>query len=193
MTRWSQMFRYKGLQSLRSVRTEAITGTISIGFVVLVRLSGLLQHSEKLALDYGLRWRPPESPDQRVVIVGITEKDIQQLGTYPIPDRELATILRQLQTYNPRVIGVDIFRDLPVEPGHTELTQIFAQMPNVIAIEKALPDLSGFTIPPPPHLPETQFGFVDAMLDKDGFVRRSLLGATSPSGDYPFFLDHSLS
>lgn len=188
MGRWSQISLYKRFQTSKSTRTQPITGAISIGFVVLVRLSGLLQHSEKLALDYGLRWRPPESPDHRVVIVGITENDIQQLETYPIPDKELAAILRKLQTYYPRVIGVDIFRDLPVEPGHSELIQTLSDMPNVVAIEKALPDLSGFTIPPPPNLPETQVGFVDALLDEDGFVRRSLLGATSSSGDYRFSL-----
>ena len=165
-----------------------VPGVVTTSLVLLARGLGLLQYPEHLALDHGLRWRPPEPMDPHIVIVGITEQDIQQLRTYPIPDGELAALLQQLQRYDPRVIGLDIVRDLPMEPGHATLTQTWAHMPNVIAIEKALPDVSGFTFTGPANLPEAQVGFVDALLDRDGFLRRSLLGATNAAGVYRFSL-----
>lgn len=165
-----------------------LPGILMMGLVVVARLTGSLQGLEWLALDYGLRLRPPESPDERIVIVGITEADIQRIGAYPIPDQEVAKLLKTLQGYQPRAIGLDIFRDLPVDPGHRQLTAALAQMPNVMAIEKALPDQSGLVVNPPSNVPDTQVGFVDAILDRDGFLRRSLLGTSNPTGEYRFSL-----
>lgn len=173
---------------LQSWSVRLLPGVAVIASVVLVRLLGVLQPLEWLTLDYGLRLRPPEPMDDRIVIVGINEGDIQSLESYPISDRDLANLLEMLQTYRPRAIGIDIFRDLPVKPGHGALTAAFKQMPNVIAIERILPDSRGFTIAPPPSLPDEQVGFVDALLDSDGFLRRSLLGASSTTDEYRFSL-----
>ena len=147
-----------------------------IALVILARSVGYLQVFECAMLDRFLRLRPEEPLDERILVVGIDEKDIQQIGSYPIPDRDLARLLSQLETYQPNVIGLDLFRDLSVEPGHAALVKIFQQNQNIIGIEKALPDLSDATINPPPDLPPQQIGFVDALLDQDGKLRRSLLG-----------------
>ncbi len=163
-----------------------LPGMALIGGVILVRLLGLLQNLEWAALDYGLKLRLPEPVDERIVIVGINEGDIQALQSYPISDRDLADLLEQLQAYRPQVIGVDIFRDLPVEPGHTELSKVFKNNSNIIAIERILPGRSGFTVSAPPNLPDEQVGFVDAVLDADGFLRRSLLGASNLQGKFRF-------
>ena len=163
-------------------------GLVIIGGVMLARFLGVLQPLEWDTLDLGLKLRLPEPIDERIVIVGIDEGDIQDLESYPISDRVLASLLRKLQTYRPQAIGVDIFRDLPVEPGHAELTAAFKEMSNVVAIERMLPNSIGFTIAPPRNLPDEQVGFVDGVLDSDGFLRRSLLGASSPTGEYRFSL-----
>lgn len=156
---------------------EAIPGFVVIAGVVMARLAGSLQFLELVAFDQVLRLRPPESMDERIVIVGITEADIQRTKAYPIPDRAIADLLKRLQTYQPRAIGLDIVRDIAVEPGHAELTSIFRTQPNVIGVEIALPDRSGFTVAPPPTLPPEQVGFADTVLDADGYQRRSVLGA----------------
>jgi adenylate cyclase len=36
----------------------------------------------------------------------------------------------------PRAIGLDIYRDLPVEPGHEKLVQVFKSTPNLIGNSK---------------------------------------------------------
>jgi CHASE2 domain-containing sensor protein/two-component sensor histidine kinase len=126
--------------------------------------------------------------DERIVIVSITEEDIQRARTYPIPDREIADLLKRLQAYQPTAIGLDIVRDIPVEPGNAELTSVFRSSKNTIGVEIALPDRSGFTVAPGPALPSEQVGFADAVLDADGYQRRSLLGAHNPQQEYRFSL-----
>ncbi|MFB2895850.1 CHASE2 domain-containing protein [Aerosakkonemataceae cyanobacterium BLCC-F50] len=148
-----------------------LPGLVTIALVIIARLTGTLQPLEWLAFDNFLRLRPSEPIDERILIVGIDEEDITKIGSYPIPDRQIAELLRKLQTYQPAVIGLDIFRDLPVEPGHAEIVATFKNMNNLVAIEKILPK----KVSPPPNLPPEQVGFADAILDDDGRLRRSLL------------------
>jgi CHASE2 domain-containing sensor protein/two-component sensor histidine kinase len=155
-----------------------------VALVMGLRFMGQLQFHERLALDYLLRLRPPEPVDERILIVGIDEADIREIGTYPVPDRTIATLLTTLQSYNPAVIGLDIYRDLPIQPGHSELVQAFSQMKNLIVIEQVLSDPGGSTVKPPQALAAEQVGFADAILDSDGYLRRSLLGTSDDAGKY---------
>ncbi|MGL5794471.1 MAG: CHASE2 domain-containing protein, partial [Waterburya sp.] len=107
----------------------------------------------------------------------------RQIGTYPIPDSELSALIKQLEISNPSVIGLDIYRDLPVEPGHKELVQVFQQYQNIIGVEKVLNEQIE-TVAPPPSLPPEQVGFVDQVLDSNGNLRRSLLSTSNPQGDF---------
>ena len=163
-----------------------LPGIVAIVLIVLVRLSGALQLIEWVTFDSFLRLRPSEPIDQRIVIVGIDEADIQRIRNYPIPDREIAKLLRTLQKYQPRVIGLDIVRDIPVEPGHAELVATFKDIKNLIVLEKVIP----VSIKPPPDLPPEKIGFIDYLSDDDGKVRRAILGINRPENDkkYAFSL-----
>ncbi|MUG97501.1 CHASE2 domain-containing protein [Scytonema sp. UIC 10036] len=163
--------------------TGALTGMIFIGLAIAVRMTGSFQYLEWLALDSLLRLRPSESVDERILIVEVKEEDIHSLKTYPVPDRELATLLLNIQAYNPRVIGLDIHRDLPVNPGRTELNAAFKSLKNLIVIEKVLP----IKVEPPSGMRPEQVGFADQIPDSDGKLRRSLLGTPTPKG-YKFSL-----
>lgn len=169
----------------------ALPGIAVLGLVILLRLNGSLQFIEWVTLDSFLCLRPSESIDERVVIVGIDEEDIQRIRNYPIPDREIAKLLRTLQKYQPRVIGLDIVRDIPVEPGHAELVAAFKDIKNLIAVEKVLPEV----IKPPPDLPSEQIAFADVLSDDDGKVRRAILGTNRPEDDkkYAFSLPFRLA
>ncbi|MEG4211100.1 CHASE2 domain-containing protein [Microcoleus sp. S13_B4] len=164
----------------------ALPGVMVIVAVTIARFTGALQFLELVTFDRFLRLRPPEPIDERIVIVSITEEDIQRARTYPIPDREIADLLKRLQAYEPIAIGLDIVRDIPVEPGNAELTSVFRSSKNTIGVEIALPDRSGFIVAPPPALPPEQIGFADTVLDADGYQRRSLLGAHNPQQQYRF-------
>lgn len=169
-------------------RVAASTGILIIGLVMIARLTGSLQALEWLTFDTFLRLRLSEPIDERILIVGINEDDISNIKSYPIPDAELASLLVKLQTYKPRVIGLDIYRNLPVPPGNPEMIAAFNGMKNLIAIEKVLPD----KVDPTPYLSSEQIGFVDQMTDTDGKVRRSLLATPTPKG-YKFSLSLRLA
>lgn len=170
-------------EEIAILRVGLLPGMAILGFVIAIRALGYFQALEWLAFDTFLRLRPSETIDERVVIVGINEADIRRVGAYPIPDREIASLLRTLQIYKPRAIGLDIVRDLPVEPGHKQLVAAFKESKNLIAIEKVLPE----EIAPPPNLPPEQIGFSDAIRDADGHLRRNLLGTPTSKG-YKFSL-----
>ncbi len=121
-------------------RSHAFPGLAVIAAVVMARLMGLLQPLEWMAFDRLLLLRPDEPIDERIVIIGINEADIQKLRTYPVPDRELANLVTQLKQYQPIAIGLDIFRDFPIAPGQVELARVFKTTPNLFAIERVAVD-----------------------------------------------------
>lgn len=162
--------------SRASWQRRLFPGLTVIVLIVVLRLLGVLQELEWSALDSFLRWRPAEPTDDRILIVGIDETDIQRLGTYPIPDAVLAALIAELQQHNPRIIGLDLFRDLPIQPGGATLSQLMAESPQLFGIEKIMSS----PVPPPPALPPERVGFNDFALDDDGFVRRAFLGAFPP-------------
>lgn len=125
-------------------RVGALPGLGVIAIVIAARLAGWLQGVEWLALDTGLRLRPAEPTDDRIVMVTFTERDFQQLGTVPsqISDRDIGQLLKQLQSYQPAVIGLDIFRDQPHEPGHAELETLFRSTKTLIGINQTYPTVA---------------------------------------------------
>ena len=158
-------------------RIAAIPGFAIIFIVIIARLSGSLQFLEWMLFDTFLRMRPNEPIDEKIVIIGINETDIEKIGSYPIPDAEIATLIRKIQSDKPRIIGLDLFKNVPVEPGSEKLIQIFKENKNVIGIEKVL---EPGKIPPHPDLSEEKVGFVDIISDRDGKYRRHLLWSPSP-------------
>lgn len=140
--------------------------------VIGIRQLGVLQSLEWAAYDNFFQVRPAQPIESRVTLITIDEADIQAIGQYPLSDSVLATLLNRLNDYSPSWIGLDIYRDLEVEPGHQEIEEAFLKLPNVIGIEKAV----GTKIAAPPELKASeQYGFADQILDGDGKVRRALL------------------
>lgn len=89
------------------------------GIAIALRLMGWLQPWEWAALDQYFRWCPPEPTDDRIVIVGISEPDLKQVGHWLIPDTVLAQLLEKIKAQKPKAIGLDLYRDLPVKPSRS--------------------------------------------------------------------------
>ena len=153
-------------------------GIVVIFMAILIRITGGMQSWEWMLFDRMLCLRPVEKLDERIVIVGIDEKDIEWVKQYPIPDEKIAELLTKLETYKPLAIGLDIFKNVPVEPGGKQLAQVLQQNPNIIGIQKILPPEQTF---PPQNLPPERVGFVDLPNDKDSKNRRYLLFTTDPN------------
>jgi CHASE2 domain-containing sensor protein len=151
------------------------TSVIALGvttFIILLRLTGLLQGMEWDILDLFFRLRPLEPLDPRIVIVTIDETDITKIGQWPLPDAVLTQAIHNLKAHNPSTIGLDLYRDLPVEPGHQDWLDVMKSTPNLIGVKKIV----GNQVAPPPTLRQLgQMGFVDMVLDADGKVRRGLM------------------
>jgi len=177
-TRFQQRFWQK--------RRVWLIGTgVAVG-VVLLRALGLLQSAELGALDQLFRSRLLEATDDRIVIVGIDDTDINQVRSWPIPDGVMAELLAQIRSQQPRAIGLDIYRDLPVKPGQSVLQQIYKTTPNLIGIEK-IADSSGGVRPPRQLDQQGQVGFNNVLVDGDGKVRRALLYWTVEGQAYTSF------
>ncbi|ASC70748.1 adenylate-guanylate cyclase domain protein [Halomicronema hongdechloris C2206] len=148
---------------------------------------GWLQFLEMQAYDQLLRleWRLRVGPqgrvfhDERLLIVGIDEADITNLGEFPISDRVLAQALAKLQRHRPRAIGLDLYRPTPQGEGHAAL-QRQLNTPNLVAITKLGDDLTPGVLPPA-GVPEDRIGFNDVVVDPDGVVRRNLYIGVAPN------------
>ncbi|MBD2083314.1 CHASE2 domain-containing protein [Leptolyngbya sp. FACHB-17] len=151
-----------------------LPASVIAGCVIGLRFTGALQSWELGSLDIFFRLRPLEAVDDRIVIVGIREEELQRYK-WPLGDRTLARLLESIQSAKPRAVGLDIYRDVRVDDGHAELLTTFRAMPNLIGIQQ-MPDSSGRGVAPPPVLEELkQVGFNNVIYDADRKIRRSLL------------------
>ncbi|MBE9117185.1 adenylate/guanylate cyclase domain-containing protein [Lusitaniella coriacea LEGE 07157] len=144
--------------------------------VILLRLTGALQAWEWSLFDLYTRSRPQLPRDERVVIVGVDENDLREIGQAFVPDRVYARVIEKLKAMNPRAIGLDIYRDLPVPPGHQELVEVFKSTPNLIGVEKVVGERARQAVAASPTLKEQgQIGANDVLADSDSVVRRGLI------------------
>jgi adenylate cyclase len=165
--------RLKLKQQIWEWRSVLFVAPCVATFAIAVEFLAFFQLLEWVMLDAFFRARPSEPLDSRIVIVTVDESDLKQLGGWPICDHRLAEVLTNLKSYQPRVIGLDLYRDFPVGTGYESLVQVFLSTPNLIGVEKVV----GTRIDPPPTLKEQgQVGIVDMVLDADGKVRRAVLG-----------------
>lgn len=145
--------------------------------VIIGHILGAFDLLEWAVRDEFFRLRPQEPPDQRIVVVTIHESDIEAVGDWPITDETLALLLKNIRAQNPRVIGLDLYRDLPEEPGHQHLLEVFDSTPQLIGVEK----ITGSRVSPPPVLAELgKVALADLVLDDDRHIRRILLSAADP-------------
>jgi adenylate cyclase len=164
----------------RLLRSPLVASLLASALLFLgimgLRRAGCLESLELAAYDWYIRLRPGAAvSDSRIVLVAITERDIRNQGSWPLPDATLAQVLERLTRYRPRAIGLDVYRDIEVPPGRDQLDEILTRNPHIIAGMKLREGESG-GIPPPPVLEHTdQVGFVDTLVDRGGIARRGLL------------------
>ncbi len=142
---------------------------------------GKIQFLELLTYDHLVRTFSHRKEDPRLLVVTITEQDIQQQQRWPLSDGVIAQALNTLQTYQPKTIGLDIFRDIPHVPGTEQLTKEL-QASNVIAVNQLPTPTNKQGISAPSHIPAHRLGFADLVIDADNIVRRYLMHVQSPSG-----------
>ena len=166
---------------------------------LIVRHFGWLQFLEFQAYDFFLRHQPKAASSDPIVLVEMTEADIHSPSLdWPIYDDKLAELLRKLEADQPAVLGLDIWRDIPVPKngvGIHEFNQVLQAHSNIVAIFTR-----GTRIGPPAILKSNldRIAFNDNFIIDDKVestipkVRRSALFVNSPSGEnfdaFPFRL-----
>ena len=72
-----------------------------------------LQDIEQRSLDLRFALRGSRQPDPRIVIVGIDEKTLQEIGSYPLPRSNYALLVQKLKEDGARIIAFDVTFPLP--------------------------------------------------------------------------------
>lgn len=150
--------------------------------IIILNLSGIWQFLDLTIYDLGFLLRRSESTDERIVIVDWDESSIQMLEETTISDDTLVSVIEKITAQKPRIIGLDLYRDLPVlSPrlldaenlrAYKRLKEIFRSTPNLIGIEKVVEPI----INPPRILQEQQrTAASDLPSDRDGVIRRSYI------------------
>ena len=172
------------ISSSKSQFLTVLLNIIIVAFsTISLRYLGIFETIELKTFDQMLRWRPKEDLDPRVVVVEVTEKDIQSrpeltLGAKSISDNTLATLLNKLQEYQPRVIGLDIYRDSidPLDKSNPiQLTTELNQENLVVVCKGSDRIYNSRGVKPPQIVSVERQGFTDAIKDPDGIVRRQIL------------------
>ncbi len=172
---WGKQRRKKDTTTKDWLQIVMITSLGVTAVVLGVRELNWLQSWELSAYDQMLRLRPKEAPDSRILLVTITEDDIQREQS-SLSDTVINRLLAKLQSYQPRVIGLDLYRttqkNLAVGLARNNIISVCAFTSSI-----ASPDNP--EIAPPPNFSTDNVGFTDLLSDEDHVVRRSLLFAHS--------------
>jgi adenylate cyclase len=158
-------------------------------FTLTLRRLGLLQVAEFGVYDFLIQRQPKAPTSDPIVLVEMTEDDINSPSLdYPIHDDKLAELLSAIAADGPSVIGLDIWRNVPVpKTGEhfQQLNEVMETNANIIAIFTL-----GVITPPtilkdhPDRLAFNDNFPVDVHVDKTTpKVRRTLLYAETPSGE----------
>ncbi len=160
-----------------SLKTAGLASLAIAALTLGLRSLGVLQRWELQAFDRLQRQRPAETLPRRLLLVEATEADINTYG-YPLPDEVLAKSIAALAPLEPRVIGLDIFRDRPITSP--ALRSQLAQQDNLVALcsvgQPNDPNRPGLAAPE--GVPELRLGFSNVAIDADQVLRRQLLFLT---------------
>jgi adenylate cyclase len=147
-----------------------------IGALLLARATGGLQFLDLATWDLFISLRSGHAtPSGRIVLVAVTEDDIERLGTWPLTDATLNRAVQAIDTAGARVIGVDIYRDTPVPPGSEQLAGIFSRNDRIYGVKKFASARTPGVRPHPALAAAGRVGFSDMVVDASGIVRRGLL------------------
>ncbi|MEM9149669.1 MAG: CHASE2 domain-containing protein [Cyanobacteria bacterium P01_F01_bin.3] len=156
------------------VLTVALSTLITSAVIVGLRQVGVFVPAELAIWDKQVNARKDLGPDPRLLIVGVTENDLSQPGSFTPSDTELSQAIDNLQAHQPARIGIDFLRSQAEGEGK-EALQANLKDPNVLAVMRLSdPNRNNLVLPPPGMMLE-QLSFSNVVEDSDLRVRRALM------------------
>lgn len=165
----------------RSFSKVLLVSVITTSLAIGVRYLGIFQQLEMQAFDQMQRLKADEGQDPRILVVTVTEADIraQEDRKGSLSDRSLAQLLKKLEQFKPRAIGLDIYRDVPLGSEYKDLATMLRQDRHFIGVCKSSdPEFDPDGVSPPPEIPPERLSFSDFVEDDDGILRRHILALT---------------
>ena len=160
-----------------------ITFSLSLGIIGL-RENYAFKQIELSNYDSMMRWQLNEPSDRRVVIVEISEADIQKFR-WPFSDRLFAKLINQISVAKPAAIGIDKYLDMPVLEGRSELVAAIKNAGNVVNAKFIATVEGRSSVDPASDLePISKYGYVNLPTDKGAVVRRA--SVVGDSGSFAF-------
>jgi CHASE2 domain-containing sensor protein/class 3 adenylate cyclase len=160
-----------------------ITFSVSLG-VLGLRENGAFKQVELWGYDSLMRSQLSEPSDRRIVIVEISEADIQKLR-WPFSDRLFAKLINQIAIAKPAAIGIDKYLDIPVLEGRDELVTAIKNAGNVVNAKFVATVQGRSGVEPANDLEKiSRYGFVNLQTDKGTIVRRT--SVVGDSGSFAF-------
>lgn len=156
-----------------------IVATVSL---IILNWSQILLPLELDIYDFSFWLRPPEKTDERIVIVKWDDENTSTLKETTISDRTLSLLLKKIIEQQPREIGLDLYRDIPVSSPslsdeenskyYQSLRNLFTKTNNIFVIEKTIEPI----VESPKILKsKDQVAASDIPADKDKVIRRSYI------------------
>jgi CHASE2 domain-containing sensor protein len=160
----------------------AVTSLAITSIIIGIRTLGFLQTWELQAYDQLMRSRPDEGIDKRLLLVTITEEDVQsqpitERKAASLSERSFAQLITKLEQSKPRAIGLDIYRESPLGGEYKNLAKKIKNSSNIFMIcHYGKPGIK-----PPPEVSKQGQGFNNVELDFDAVIRRQTLAVDSAS------------
>jgi adenylate cyclase len=165
--RASGWLEWLGRFALRHLDLE-VAALVTLAGLALFAFSGLessaqsgfvfLQSIEESSLDLRFEIRGVRLHDNRIVIVGIDEKTLQQIGSFPLPRKAYAKLVNELNASGARVIAFDATFPVPESNSAVE------------ALNKLRSDIASTA--PPAVL--TQINELEAASDQDALFASAM-------------------
>jgi signal transduction histidine kinase len=156
---------------------------VSVATLGLLQVGGVIPSLSDKALDTLFLLRGPVQPSEDIIIIGVDEESLAELGAWPFPRKYHAELLQQL--HQAKAIGFDMLFSEPTIEDERLSAAIAAAPPVVLAtahnyqhrILKPAHSITGYS----------GLGHIEIILSRDGVVRKSNVFQQSGNSTIPTF------
>ena len=149
----------------------------------VLQLSGLVSSLSDKTLDTLFTLRGPTAPSEDIIIIGVDEESLAELGSWPFPRKRHAELLQRLN--KAKVIGFDILFSEPTPQDQYFSDAMSSSPPVILATAHNYQN----TILRPPSLLSrySKLGHIEIILNRNGIARETNVFKQSGESEIPTF------